>query len=210
MRSFKTSLSRFLENNMKQTELDDLIFKAGIEALQPEPYLTISEWADENRILSNAASSEPGKWRTSRTPYLKGIMDALSPSSPYEKIVFMKGSQIGGSECGNNFIGYIIDKAPGPILMIEPTVDMAKDNSKTRIEPMISECPTLRDKVKEPRSRDSSNTILMKEFPGGFIAMTGANSPASLRSRPIRYLFSTKWTRPPEMSAEKETRSTLP
>lgn len=174
---------------MDDIALERLIFQSGIESLQPEPSLLVSEWADENRILSQVASAEPGKWRTERTPYLKEIMDSLSTDSPYERVVFMKGSQIGATEAGNNWIGYIIDNAPGPMLLILPTVDMAKDNSKTRIEPMIFECPSLLKKVSEPRSRDGSNTMLLKEFPGGFLAMTGANSPASLRSKPIRYVF---------------------
>ncbi len=73
--------------------------------LRPDPLLKVSEWADCFRMLSQTASSEPGRWRTERTPYLKEIMDALSPSSPVEKVIFMKGAQIGGTEAGNNWIG---------------------------------------------------------------------------------------------------------
>ena len=85
-------------------------FRAG---LRPEPLLTISQWADRYRVLSQRASSEPGPWRTDRTPYLREIMDCLSPLSPIERVVFMKGSQIGGTECGNNWIGYVIHQARG-------------------------------------------------------------------------------------------------
>jgi phage terminase large subunit GpA-like protein len=157
--------------------------------LAPDSYLTVDEWADKNRMLSNAASSEPGPWRTSRTPYLREIMEALSPSSPYERVIFMKGAQIGATEMALNWLGYIIDKSPGPTLLVAPSLDMAKDQSKTRIDPMIEDCPTIRGKVAEQRSRDGGNSALMKEFPGGFIAMTGANSPRSMRSKPIRNLF---------------------
>jgi phage terminase large subunit GpA-like protein len=169
--------------------LDKWVFDIGTKALQPDPIMTVSDWAEKYRYLSQVASAEPGKWRNARTPYLREIMDCLSSTSLYEKIVFMKGSQIGGTEAGNNWLGYIIDKAPGPILLVMPTVDMAKDNSKTRIDPLIEESPSLRLKVEEPRSREGGNTMLMKEFRGGFLGMTGANSPASLRSKPIRYLF---------------------
>jgi phage terminase large subunit GpA-like protein len=88
----------------------DGAFRAG---LRPEPLLTISQWADRYRVLSQRASSEPGPWRTDRTPYLREIMDCLSPLSPIERVVFMKGSQIGGTECGNNWIGYVIHQARG-------------------------------------------------------------------------------------------------
>ena len=74
--------------------------------LRPRPLLTVSDWADANRTLSSKSSGSPGPWRTSRTPYLKEIMDCLSPSSPVERVVFMKGGQIGGTEAGLNWIGY--------------------------------------------------------------------------------------------------------
>jgi phage terminase large subunit GpA-like protein len=159
------------------------------QGLRPESKLTVSEWADQYRLLSQRASAEAGRWRTARTPYLREIMDALSSSSPYERVVFMKGAQIGGTECGNNFVGYVIHHAPGPIMSIQPTVEMAKRNSKQRIDPLIEESPVLRNLVQSPRSRDSGNTILSKEFPGGILVMTGANSAVGLRSMAARYLF---------------------
>lgn len=159
-------------------------FNAG---LCPDSVLTVSEWADSFRMLSQ--SSEPGKWRTDRTPYLKEIMDLLSTSSKVEKIVFMKGAQIGGTEIGNNWIGYIIDQAPGPMLVVQPTVEMCKRWSKGRLAPLIEETAVLRNKIKDPRSRDSGNTVQSKEFTGGTIVITGANSAVGLRSMPVRYLF---------------------
>lgn len=170
-------------------DLDRWVFQQFKAGLAPDPLMSVSEWADKFRFLSHTASAEPGPWRTDRTPYLREIMDALSSSSRYERVVFMKGAQVGATEMGLNWLGYIIDKAPGPALLVGPTVEMAKAQSKTRIDPMILDCPSLLDKVADQKSRDSGNTMLMKEFPGGFLAMTGANSPASLRSKPIRYLM---------------------
>lgn len=160
-----------------------------LEGLRPPPRLTVSEWADLHRVLPQRASAEPGRWRTARTPYLREIMDQLSPGSGAETVVLMKGAQIGGTECGNNWLGYIIHHAPGPAMMVLPTVEMAKRSSKQRIAPMIEECPELQERVKDPRSRDSGNTMLAKEFPGGIVIMTGANSAVGLRSMPVRYLF---------------------
>jgi len=101
----------------------------------------------------------------------------------------MKGSQVGGTECGNNWIGFNIHHAPGPMMVVQPTTDMAKRNSKQRIAPLIEESPALRNLVKDARSRDSGNTVLAKEFPGGILVMVGANSAAGLRSMSARYLF---------------------
>jgi len=116
-------------------------------------------------------------------------MDALSPSSAVERIVFMSGAQVGKTECGNNWIGYVIHRSPGPMLMVQPTVEIAKRVSKQRIAPMIAATPALRERVAESRARDSGNTVQVKEFDGGLLIITGANSSAGLRSMPIRFLF---------------------
>lgn len=165
------------------------IERAWREGLTPDPMLTLSEWSDQYRVLSSKSASEPGRWRTSRTPYLREIMDCLSPTSAAERVVFMKGAQIGGSECGNNWIGYVIHHAPGPMMAVAPTVEMAKRNSKQRIDPLIEESPILAELIAPARSRDAGNTILAKEFRGGVLVMTGANSAVGLRSMPVRYLF---------------------
>lgn len=163
--------------------------RAVLRALRPDPILTVSEWADAHRRLSGKAASEPGPWRTARTPYLKEIMDCLSPASPIRRVVFMKGAQVGGTECGNNWIGFVIHHTPGPMLAVLPTGEMAKRNSKQRIDPLIEESEVLRSRVRPARSRDSGNTILQKEFQGGVLVLTGANSAAGLRSMPVRFLF---------------------
>src|SRR5712672_80594 len=168
---------------------EEIYSLAAAEGALPDPLLTVSEWADRYRTLSQRASAEPGPWRTERTPYLREIMDCLSPSSPVETVVLMTGAQVGGTECGNNWIGYIIHQAPGPILSVQPTVELAKRNSKQRVDPLIEESAVLRKLVSDPRSRDSGNTMLAKEFPGGILVMTGANSAVGLRSMAARYLF---------------------
>jgi phage terminase large subunit GpA-like protein len=165
------------------------IERAWREGMTPDPLLTVSEWADRHRMLSSKASAEPGRWRTSRTPYLKAIMDCLSPTSPLERVVFMKAAQLGATEMGSNWIGYVIHHAPGPMMAVWPTVEMAKRNSKQRIDPLIEESSALAELIAPARSRDSGNTILAKEFRGGVLVMTGANSAVGLRSMPVRYLF---------------------
>ncbi|WP_454258598.1 phage terminase large subunit family protein [Pseudoxanthomonas mexicana] len=165
------------------------IERAWRDGLTPDPLLTVSEWSDRHRMLSSKASAEPGRWRTSRTPYLKSIMDCLSPMSPVERVVFMKAAQLGATEMGSNWIGYVIHHAPGPMMAVWPTVEMAKRNSKQRIDPLIEESSALAELIAPARSRDSGNTILAKEFRGGVLVMTGANSAVGLRSMPVRYLF---------------------
>ena len=80
------------------------------------------------------ASAEQGRYSTGRTPYMRAIMDALSPSNPCRRIVFMKAAQVGATEAGNNWIGYVIHYAPGPMLAVQPTVELAKRFSRVGVE----------------------------------------------------------------------------
>lgn len=172
---------------MTPAQIDNI--RGFLDGLRPVPRLSVSEWSDKYRYLSTSASAEAGLWRTSRTPYLKEILDNLSEFSQVQEIVGMKGAQLGWTEAGNNWLGYIIDICPAPVLMVMPTDDTVKRNSKMRIDPMLESSPTLRQKIKPARSRDSGNTTYMKEFAGGVLVMTGANSAVGLRSMPIRFLF---------------------
>ena len=174
---------------MALSEGAEVYWESFSDGFRPDPILTVSEWADANRYLSQRASAEPGRWLTSRTPYLKEVMDSLSATDATERVVFMKGAQIGGSECGNNALAYWISASPGPTLAIAPSLEMAKRNSRTRIDPMIEECPSLRKLVRDLKARDSGNSMLQKLYPGGVLVLAGANSAASLRSMPARYLF---------------------
>lgn len=158
------------------------------EGLNPTPLLKVSDWADSYRVLSSEASAEHGKWRTSRTPYLREILENLSPTSSYQEIIVQKAVQLGFTESGLNAVGCYIDIAPCPILYVMPTIDMAKGLSKSRVDTMIEKCPTLASKIPPARQRDGGNTVLLKEFPGGILVLAGANSASSLRSRPIRLL----------------------
>ena len=157
---------------------------------RPPPKLTVSEWSEAERYLSPEASAEPGKWHNARAPHLVEPMDALSPVDPCQEVVMMFPSQDGKTEVINNFVGYIIDRDPGPALVIQPNVKpMAEAWSKDRLAPMLRDTPCLKDKVADARSRDSGNTVGHKTFPGGHVSIAGANSPAGLASRPIRYLL---------------------
>jgi phage terminase large subunit GpA-like protein len=136
-----------------------------------------------------ARVSRAGTLSHCATPYMREIMDALSPASPVQRVVFMKAAQVGATEAGNCFIGFVMHHAPGPMLAVQPTVELAKRNSRQRIDPLIEEGPELRERIKPARSRDTGNTMLSKEFAGGILIITGANSAVGLRSTPARYLF---------------------
>lgn len=161
-------------------------FAAG---LKPDPRLSVSEWADTYRMLPSKGAAEPGRYRTSRAPFLRDIMNDLSPHSPVERVVFMKSSQVGGTELGLNWLGAIIHLYPAPVMMVQPTIELAERFSKQRIQPMIDETPELSERIPPARTRDSGNSILLKNFMGGVLVVAGSNSGASLRQMPVKFLF---------------------
>lgn len=173
----------------------DLI-QSTLARLTPPPDLTVSEWADAYRRLSSEASAEPGRWRTDRAPYQRDILNAINDPA-CEQVVVMSSAQVGKTEILLNIIGYFVDYDPSPILLLQPTLEMAQAFSKDRLAPMLRDTPSLTGKVADVKARSSGNTMLHKVFPGGHITMSGANSPASLASRPIRIVLADEIDRYP-------------
>lgn len=171
----------------------DIINWSSIEGLfrglTPNKRINVWQWADENRVLSPLASSEPGQWRTARVPYLREIMYNLSSESPAQRISCMKGAQLALTEGGLNWLGYIIDIDPGPTLIVMGTEDALKKNSISRIDPMIKDCPSLSKKIPPNSTKTGNNNMFQKVYEGGILMMSGANSATGLRSMPIRYLM---------------------
>ena len=164
--------------------------KGFLEGIIPPPPMTVSEWSDKHRRLSSKGSSEPGPWRTDRTPYLKEPMNCLSvTNTDVERVVMMFGAQTGKTEAGINFLLYTIDHCPAPVLCVAASLDMVKRMSRQRLEPAFEETPVIKAKIAPQRSRDASNSMFIKEYPNGILMLTGSNSPAGLRSAPVRYLF---------------------
>ena len=159
-------------------------------AIKPADPLTVTQWADKYRVLTSKGASEPGPWRTSRVPFLAEIQDALSIQHPAEEVVFIKSVQVGGSEVGLNWLGYVMDHSPGPMLAVLPTVKVGERWVKQRLDSMIRACSRLSKLISSSGSRDSRDTLDMKEFANdGMLIVGGANSAASLSSMPIKYLL---------------------
>jgi len=159
-----------------------------LSAAVADPILTVADWADANRVLSSKDSAEPGPYRTARTPYAREPMAVLSPHDPTQVVVLMWAAQTAKTSIILNAIGCWAHVSPGPILAIMPTLQLAERWSKQRLSPMIEASPALRGLFSDPKSRSGDNTILEKAIPGGMLYAGGANSPAALRSMPIRYL----------------------
>ncbi len=171
-----------------RNDAEAVFYEAYGRGLRLDPKTGIAEWSDNNVVLSSKGSAAPGKYQTSRVPFTKEIMDCLSPSHPCDFVVFMKPAQITGTQLILNWNGHSIDLSPGPFLIVEPTVEMAKKLSKQRYQEMILNSPALSDIIAPAREKDGGNTLLTKEYRGGVTILTGANSASSLRMMPIRNL----------------------
>lgn len=166
-----------------------LIADAFAAGLRPDAQLTVSQWADEFRMVGKP-SPEPGPWRTSRVPYTREIMDRLSPSDPCEIVALQKAAQGAGTEILNNALGCWMHRYPDSTMVVLPTLDLAKKYSRIRFDPFVEATPELRALIARQRSRDASNRTLLKEFGPGrdSLVFTGANSAPSLRSYPSRFV----------------------
>ena len=170
--------------------LDPHVLATEVKAsvLPPPPTLTISEWADRERYLGSEETSEPGRWKTSRIPYLREPMDAVSDPE-VRTVVFMGSARIGKTEFENNVIAFHICQDPSPMLLVYPSDSKVEDYSKEKLAPMLKNTPALRGRVADAKSRDSQNTLSHKVFEGGFLAMSGANTPNGLDSRTVRLVL---------------------
>lgn len=198
----------------KKVELHTLLFICRLaNNLRPQKELTVCEWAEENMILPEG-SNAAGKFRVENMPHQKEIMEAITDPR-IVNVTVMSSAQVGKTTiilCG---IGYYIDHEPATQLVILPTLTLGETFSKTRLAKMIKDVKVLREKVKPPKSKDSGNTILFKEFSGGHVIVAGANSPASLSSMPIRVVWMDEVDRYPESAGSEgdpvelaETRAT--
>ena len=153
-----------------------------LQYLSPPEQLTVSEWAEKYRILDAKSAAMPGPWSNDVTPYLKGVMDEFN-NYETEKIVFVKPTQVGGTEALQNMIGYIVMQDPAPTMIVYPTDTLAKSISENRLQPMLKATPEIAKKF------DDTSPLLELHFDGVYLTLAGSNSPSGLASKPIRFLM---------------------
>ena len=169
------------------TSAATLVAQALARAFRPRARLTVSEWADAHRVLSQIGSAEHGRWKTSRTPYLREIMDCLSEHHPARKVVFRKSSQVGGTEVGSNWLGYIMCHAKGPVAVVMPTDRSLTDWVSQKFDPMATETPEVAAVLANRNNRSADNNAQRKKFAGGILYTKTAGSTSDLKSTSLRY-----------------------
>lgn len=153
-----------------------------LERLRPREHLTVSQWAEKNRVLPSG-NAIPGPWSNGVTPYLVEIMDAFDDDT-IERIIFVKPTQVGGTSAMENMLGSLIDQCPGPTMVVYPSDDLAERTVDAKLEPMIRACKVLAEQYRVYASKK-----LQLKFGAMTVYLTGANSPADLASTNIRFLF---------------------
>lgn len=167
--------------------LSPLALKAFAAGWRPKSPLTVSEWSDANRILSQSGSAQPGPWKTAVTPYLREIMDQLSEHVPARMVVFMKSSQVGGTEVGSNWLGYIMAHAKGPVAVLMPTEKSMNDWMSQKFDPMAHDTPAVAAVLARRSNNAGDNSAQRKRFTGGILYAKTAGSTAELKSTSLRY-----------------------
>lgn len=176
---------------------------AAARAVRPRGRLTVSQWADNHRVLSSKGSGEVGRWRTARNPMLREIQDALSLHSPVREVWVMKSSQVGVTEMSVNWLGYTMDYAPGPSMVLMPTLE-ARDTWKVqKLNPLLTDTPCIRDLLGGLRSRDAAHSKELIDFPGGILFLAGGNSPNSYAQKSVRCLMMDDLDRFPSQIGEE-------
>ncbi len=164
---------------------------AGIwaEHIRPPRHWDIVDWAERHVRLDSELSAKRGPWRVRHSPYVREILEALSPDSGVQEVVIKKGSQLGMTLAAHLWLLFLIANHPSGIFALMPTLEDARDASKQKWTPLVNGCPEVKSRIAPERARNGSNTILLKSFPGGFLMMSGTNSPAKFRSRSGRYVM---------------------
>ncbi len=166
------------------------LFSEAIRAAIPDGALTVSDWAPTYRVLSPERTNpeRAGKWRNEYVPHLIPVMDWFTEPD-CEEIVLVASSQIGKTELVNNCVGYAIHIDPGPILYLAEDEGKGKAWKQECFDLMVRDSDVLRDLVADGRGRKSENTQTGATFPGGRLNIAWATSPATVSSRPVRWLF---------------------
>jgi phage terminase large subunit GpA-like protein len=187
-----------MSNQVETQEILNVLREA-FKTVRPPKKLTCSEFADKHRILSTEVSAESGRWRTHRTEYLREIMDEVCSNEvdSAETVVFMASAQVGKTEAILNILLKWIYQG-SPLMVLVPTLDMARQFSRTRLEAMLRDTDILKDLMYDPKEQEGKSTDLYRQGRNGSsIAIVGGNSPVGLSAKSVRYVLADEVDRLP-------------
>jgi len=152
-----------------------------------------SEWSEKKRYLPASATAIPGYYRFDVAPYMREIIDCMSPESPVRHVTIMKGVQIGATTLLENTIGYYIDQVKtAPMMLVTADAELAKIRIESFVVPMLkhSGLDHLIKSLDEQNPRKTGRTDRKYEWEGGgSLIPLGAVNANKLRSVPIQVLL---------------------
>lgn len=170
----------------QQAFLSDLIQDLPSEL----PTLEISEHAESKRIMP-PGTTRPGPLDLSWTPYLIEPMNNMSPFSPIQRTIVIKGAQGGWTMGCENIVMYYMDHAPADQLFISATEGSIERWATRRLEPAIDSYG-MRDSIYSQfgneKNRRTGDKVYSKEYHGCRLDMVSAKSDSSQRSMDKRIL----------------------
>jgi phage terminase large subunit GpA-like protein len=170
------------------------LFTYAARAIAPRKPITVSEWADANRVLSSKASSMPGRWVTDRTPMLREPMDCMSARSPVQEIACIFPIQFGKSEMETNVVGYTMCENPGPIMVVLPGEVSQEKFINQKLNPLLEETEVCAAALTSTNSRNSSNTRGFKDFAGGQLYVEHAGNAKRLKSTSAKVVIADEFS----------------
>lgn len=155
------------------------------KAMAPPERMGVRAWAEANLVLSTKVSPMPGPFRADRSPYIVGIFEAFE--DPVVQTIYLCfGAQTAKTTAMLVCCLYGLAQDAGPTLWAFPSETLARSYSQERLQPLIDDTPLLA--AEKPADKDRYKTLEM-QFRRATLTLVGANSPANLSSRPIRYLL---------------------
>lgn len=165
------------------SNLDGVVaaIRRSLANLVPPPDMLPSEWAEQNISIA-VGNAVPGPIRFMSAPYQKGMLDAMKEPG-INRISLKLGAQLGKTTILQCVMGYHIAHDPKSMIAVQPTEGDMRTFLETKARPMFEANPSISSKMAKQRGRDGANNSRIISYLGGWLMMSWAQSPRTLRGR---------------------------
>lgn len=146
--------------------------------------MSVTDYAERYVILP-PSTPKPGKYSTDLAPFQREMQDVAADPDVRE-VVYLTCTQIAKTTLLGNIIAYYSDIQPSPMLFVGPTLGFSESYSKEKLQQLLEASPRLREIYGKRKAKDPDQTIMLKRFPGGWLALAGANAPSGMSGRSVR------------------------
>lgn len=185
-------ISQSLQNQDKYFK-NDISFFLGQNDLKPIrlPEKLISKYIHGKRVMPPGSPFE-GIYDINKGPYAIELCDNLTPFSQTRYQALKKGVQIFATTIAENAIAYYIGERPSKIMYVSATDALLEKFSNTRLDPLIDSCDLrhlISSQTENIKSKKTGDKSQYKEFVGGTLALSSAQSSPSMRAESVKILI---------------------